>query len=307
MTTQRDATPDEQAAIDDANADALFEEFSGGKPAEDPGLPDDQENGDDPAGQPRDDQGRFATNDGHDEPGEDAQANEGGGNDADPLAQLERYRQEAQQWQHRYQSDLGRQSALQRKIIEQQQLIEQLQKGGQKPEQKATGENPEGSGMSDAEWEALKSDFPDLAKALDARLGAMSSRYEQQIEQLKGQIQPIQQQAQDQAMQAQFSALDQQHPDWRDTVNKPEFHNWLQQQPPAIQKLTESDSAADAAYLLSTFKLTVGEAQQPNSQLQQRRQRQLQSAQTVPSRGGRQRSAIPDNDEDALFDYFANQ
>ncbi|MHB0775423.1 hypothetical protein [Halomonas sp. WWR20] len=318
MSTQQEVTPEEQTFIDDANADALFEEFAGGKPAEDLGFSEqeEQELGGQ-AGQPRDGQGRFATNDAQNGQGEDGEGEDGenaGETPADPLADLERYKQEAQQWQHRYQSDLGRQSALQRKITEQQQEIEQLRSGGQKPEQKPgqqpSGDNPEGSGMSDTEWESLKQDFPDIAKALESKFGALSSHYEQQINQLKGQLQPIQQQAQDQMMQAQYAALEQQHPDWRDTVSKPEFNNWLQQQPSAVQQLMSSESAADAAYLLSTYKLTTSPAPaapQPNTNLQQRRQRQLQSAQTVPNRGGRPRSAIPDNDEDALFDYFANQ
>ncbi len=310
---------DAAQAVEDKQAEAYFDEFAGDGPA----TPD-PEHGDDRA---RDDQGRFspqddnsdAEDDNLDEPGDesrdgrqaDGQPTDDGGQDGndDPAAELDRLRQEAQQWQHRYQSDLGRQNALQRKIQEQQQQIEQLQKRSPQDGSGAEGENPEGSGYSDAEWQSLKEDFPEVAQAIEKRISAVSSQYEQRIQDLQSQIQPIQQQAEVQALQAQQQALEAQHPGWQDTVKTPEFNDWLQQQPNAVQQLTSSSDAADAAFLLQSFKLSSGQSNEntQNRDLQNRRKRQLETARTVPNRGSRQRSKIPDDDPDALFDYYAER
>ncbi|MDR5867930.1 hypothetical protein [Halomonas koreensis] len=323
MSTKPNAAPEHDQEFEDAQADAYFDEFAGDGPVS-PEDPQAEARGDDaPAddldgGQPRDDNGRFARDD--DAPGDGGDAPQGGGDpapqegDEDPQAELDRLRQEAQTWQHRYQSDLGRQNALQRKIQELQEENRKLQESGQPAAgqggqgQDQGSDNPQGSGYSNEEWDQLKADFPEIARGIEQQIGAMQKQYESQIEQLKGQLTPIQQQAEQQAFNSEIAALEQQHPDWRETVNRPEFHSWLQQQPPRVQEMFSSDSAADAAYLLGTFKTSTGAAQeQPNQNLRQRRQRTLENARTVPSRGGRQRSAIPDDDEDALFNYFADK
>lgn len=307
--SQTDNAAPEHKDADDNEAERLFNEFAGDGAAEpqesdDPGT-DDESEGEPGGGQPRDDKGRFAAGE------EDAGEEPGDQNDPPqetPEQKLERLEREAQQWQHRYQSDLGRQAALQRKIQELQNENQALQKQSRQSAGQAEGDNPDGSGMSDAEWENLKQDFPEIAKGIEQQLGAMQSRYEQRISQLEQQLSPIQAQAEQQAYRAQAQALEAQHPDWREVVQTPDFHAWLREQPPAVQQLTNSEEAADAAFLLQSYKLSQGQAApQANQGLQQRRQRQLQSARTVPNRGGRQRSAIPDDDEDALFDYFADR
>lgn len=232
---------------------------------------------------PRDEQGRFTT-------------------EEDPLAELERYKQEAQQWQHRYNSDLGRQNALQRKIQEQQAMIEELQKA---PQQAA----PEGSGMSQSEWDTLKEDFPEIAAAMEARLNLITNTYESKISRLEQSLQPIQQQAQQSYRQQQFDALAQQHPDWQQVAKSDDFNQWMQTQPEPVRALYNSDEAADAAYLIGTYKAHRGvKAPAPTDELKQRRQRQLQQGQTISNRGGRPKSSLPPEDDfEAAFNYFAER
>ena len=261
--------------------------------------------------QPRDEQGRFASAgaelDGDDTAGA-ADDGEADGGQPDPLAELERYKQEAEQWQHRYNSDLGRQSALQRKISEQEQLIQQLQSKAPQTANQGGSDNPEGSGYTDAEWEAMKEDFPEVAQAIEARFAAMANQHQQQMQQLQQQIQPIQQQAHEQYVSAQYQVLEQQHPDWRDVAASNEFRQWVSTQPPTVQQLMGSESAADAAYLIGNYKLASGQQQQQTQAMNQRRQRQLQNAQTIPNRGGRRKTGQPAEDDlDAAFDYYANQ
>ena len=296
---------EEQINAEEAQADAYFDEFAGDASAES------QE--DESFDRPRDEQGRFAEAAGGDDdelgdedlPEATEQQGEAVGDDKAPpeLSELDKAKQEAQNWQHRYQSDLGRQSALQRKVQELEQENQRLRQSGGKQ----SGDNPEGSGYSDEQWEAMKEDFPEVAQAIEARFAAMESQYQQQYQKLQGQVEPIQQQAHEQFIQSQYSILEQQHPDWRDTVAKPEFNQWLQRQPSTVQQMMGSENAAEAAYLLDNFKLSTGAAEQSNANLQQRRKRQLEQSQTVPRRSGRQRSTIPDDDPDALFDYFADR
>ncbi len=313
--------PDNNELTPEQELDDAFNEFAG-----DGGSVDDNQDGFD---RPRDERGRFASNASDDELGDEQDeeddlplaaqgeaaegdaVDQGKAQEPDLKSQLEQYRSEAQNWQHRYNSDLGRQSALQRKIDEQNRLIEQLQSGKPQP---PGGDNPEGSGVSDAEWDVLKQDFPEIAQAVESRINSQTGQYQQQIQkqqqvidQLQQQFQPIQEQAKTQYIEAQYNLLEQKHPDWRDVSGSNEFKSWVGQQPAAIQQLFEnSESAADAAYLLDTYKLTANPAQAPKDALRERRQRQLQSSQTIPNRSAR-RTAVAEDDLDAAFDYYADR
>lgn len=208
------------------------------------------------------------------------------------------YKREVEQWKHRYNSDIGRINAYQKKI---QDLEQQVQRQAQPPAQS----NPEGSGMTDDEWESIKEDFPEIAQAIDAKLSGLSNKYEQQIAHLQSQMAPIQQQAHEQFRSSQYQVLEQQHPDWQDIAKSTDFRQWLQYQPPVVQQLVESDSAADAAYLIGSYKTTTGQSANTDV-IRQKRASQLQSARTVPNRGGRKTAEVPEDYEDA-FNYFAER
>lgn len=270
-----------------------FETESTVDESEEPEAPDDEEgeqedeHSEDPTDSgiaqsqetPRDDKGRFKSKD-------------------EELAEL---REEAQKWQHRYNSDLGRQNALQRKIQEQEQQLSQLRKAPQQEQSPA--------GMSPAEWETLKEDFPEIAAAMESRLSVINQQYESKISRLEQQIQPMQQQAQQQYKNAQYQILESQHPDWKTVAQTPEFRQWIDAQPSAVVQLMESDEAADAAYLIGTYKLHT----QPTSSIQsddlkQRREKQLRQGQTLSNRGGRKKSAMPaEDDYENSFNFFAEQ
>ena len=302
---EQEHSQDQSQDVSNDEFDSAFDEFAGDAPANE---------------QPRDEQGRFAPQAQDDEEPQDNEAEdlpeaaEATGDDPDPASELERFKREAETWQHRYNSDLGRQNALQRKIQEQEQLIQQLQSKAPT----AQGGNPEGSGMSDAEWNTLKEDFPEVAKAIEVQVNALSSRYEQEISQLKGQIGPIQQQAQEQFINQQVQALATQHPDYQDymtpanvspdqwTPTARDFRNWLLTQPPAVQQVAQSDNAADAAFLISSYKQHKAQTQQRADDVTRQRQRKLEQAKTIPSRSSHKRS-VANDDFDAAFDEFAER
>jgi hypothetical protein len=215
----------------------------------------------------------------------------------DPAAELAATKLELEKWQHKYNSDLGRQNAYQRQIQEKDQLIAQLQS--------AQSANP---GVVNKHWDTLKEDYPDIAQGISSLLEEKDSRHAQEIEALRNSIAPIQAQAQESFVAQQYQMLEREHPDYAEIAASPEFNQWVQTQPQNVQQMMESDNAADAAYLLRTYKNETSPGIQANSELKQRREKQLRQAQNVPSRGGRSQQVMPpDDDFEAAFDYFADR
>ena len=163
--------------------------------------------------------------------------------------ELERYKAEAQQWQHRYNSDLGRQNALQRKIKELEDQLSQVS-------------TPAPESMSQKEWDELQQDFPEIAKAVEAKLGTMTQSYEAKINQLQSQLNPIQELNEQTYISSQMGQLSAEFPDWQETAQSAEFQQWVNQQPVTVRELVQSNEAADAAYLIRTFKATTQPAPQ---------------------------------------------
>lgn len=309
-----DQNLDDSAAGDDS-FDTAFAEFAGEESADTSGASESLEDTDAAAQQLRDEQGRFASAE------DDAGSTEDATGQPNAAPASIDWDGNDNPWKHKYQSDLGRQNALQHQIAELKQQNQQLQGHQKNDPQQDTGENPQGSGMSDAQWDALKEEFPEIASAFESRMAAVEQNYQGQIqkqsqmmEQLQNQFQPIQQQAVQQHKAAQVENLKTQHADFADYFVPPgvpldqlpekaqKFKSWLGQQPGNVQQMVHSNDAADAAWLLSSFKQA---AQPDTSDLRAKRKQQLQTAQTTPRRGA---AAVQDSgDFDALFNEFANK
>ena len=209
----------------------------------------------------------------------------------DLYAQLQK---DHEQLTHRFKSDEGRQAALQRKI--------------QELEQRPQAESPKPDNVTDDQWAAMKEDYPEIANAFDSRLNAATSAMRGEMKQ---QLQPYEQQAQQNYANSQKAALEAAHTDWEVVAKAPEFTNWLGKQPQIVRDLTRSDNAADAAYVLDTFKSMTGYGQ-PDSEpsktdeLREKRSRQLATGATQPRRGTTSRDLSADS-ESAMFDKFAKQ
>jgi hypothetical protein len=293
----------QQAALGPVDEyESAFDEFAGDRPGDTADPAESAETGGDTSETVEPE----ATADGPDEPAQDP----GAADDDDPIAAA---RREAEEWRHKYQSDQGRQAALQRKIQEQQAELERYRhQSGSRPDPTAPaelGSNPDGSGMSDAEWRALKEDFPEIAAAMEARLSEVSRQYEGRIAQLEQQVQPIQEQQRQQFLSSQYAALQERHPDYREVAESAEFQQWLSLQPRQVQTMIDSDAAEDASWLLDAYKRANLTAQQQDAEsMQARRQRQLQQARSVSGRSGRGASGQPPADDyEAAFDYYAER
>jgi len=211
--------------------------------------------------------------------------------------QLDAAQGELQQWQHRYNSDLGRQNAYQRQLKEQQQTIEKLQQ--------SSVASPSGG---DSSWKLVAEDYPDIAEGVKSLFEKQANEHRFELDRVRGELQPIQEQARKSYVDQQFVMLENEHPDYREVAVSEEFKGWVATQPGPIQEMIQSEQAGDAAYLLRAYKNDVQPGQQATSELKQRREKQLRQGQTVPSRGGRSKSNLPPEDDfEAAFDFFASR
>lgn len=246
---------------------------------------------------------------------DDPQDGEQGNEPDDVAAKLKELEQENERLRHSDASQRGRLGAYQRRINDLERKQQELNNaapanpdGEAKSDEQQRQDMAESMGVED--WDEFKEDFPDMARAFEARLKQdqqKQAQLEQQIEELKSAVQPIQQQAHEQQLQSEYARLESRHSDWHEVVNAPEFQSWLQSQNPSIQALAGSDSADDASALLDFYKgANPGAGDDTSSRAQQhdKRQSRLANAQTVSRRGAGQRSGAPD-DFDAAFEHYA--
>lgn len=301
MTDQPLDKPQDDDAIASGEQDyeSAFEEFSKDSTADRDEYHVDR----DKKPEPEDEQDDAAAiGDEGDEPPED-----------DLATRLKALEEENERLKHSDASQRGRLGAYQRQINELQRKAQELESakptnssGESQSDDQQKQDMAESMGVDD--WKAFAEDFPDMARAFEARLKADQQRQaqlEQQISELRSAVQPIQQQAHEQQLQSEYARLQDRHNDWREVVNAPEFQTWLQSQNPTIQQLAESESADDASALLDFYKGVNGGGDD-NSRAQQhdKRQSRLANAQTVSRRGAAQRSGAPE-EFDAAFEHYA--
>lgn len=253
---------------------------------------------------------------------DDAGADEGDEPEQKPddlAARLKELEEENEKLRHSDASQRGRLGAYQRQINELQRKQQELQAAKPtNPDGKVQTEDQQRQSMAESmgveDWAEFEENFPEIARAFEARQKAdqlKQAQLEQQIADLRNAVQPIQQQAHEQQLQSEIARLDGRHTDWREVVNAPEFTEWLQSQNPSIQALASSDSADDASALLDFYKGTNGglattEQGDDTSRAQQhdKRQSRLANAQTVSRRGAAKPSGAPD-EFDAAFEHYA--
>ena len=197
-------------------------------------------------------------------------------------------------------SNEGRVSALQQKI-------NQLERQQPQPQ------TPPPANVAPEKWGEFEEEYPEIAQAINARMGAMQQTIAQQMDGRIGQaVQPLQQSEHQRFLQSQYAALEAAHPDWQETVRSESFREWLSVQPQAVQGFMNSEDASDASYLLDTYKHS--QPQQPEvtpdpkvAEIQAQREKKLKDSQGIKSRptpgatGG-----LPD-DFDSAFDAFVRE
>jgi chromosome segregation ATPase len=210
---------------------------------------------------------------------------------AQKLADAEKRAKDLEQ---RLKSDLGRQSALQRKV---QELQAQLEAGPKT--QKSEREHS-------AKMKQLMADFPEIAEAvqeeMDARLSAVKNEFQSVVT-------PIKAREQEQELVVAEQRVKEIYPEFVATVNSPEFVEWYRKQPAAVQSLAGSKDPQDAIAMLDYFtggKRGVPQADPKIQEIKDRRDAALQRNVTVRNTSAPPVTDAPD-DFDTAFQFFAKK
>jgi uncharacterized protein YqcC (DUF446 family) len=161
-----------------------------------------------------------------------------GESDKDFETRLQAAEEAAKTWEHKFKSEVGRQTALQRKVSE---LEAQLKERPQSQQaQRQYSERMQG----------LMNDFPEIAQALQEELETQLATVREEVQQA---VAPMKQQEE----QRQYAAEEQQvvakYPEFAQTVNSSEFLEWFKDQPDAVQALAASPKAKDAIAVMDYY------------------------------------------------------
>jgi hypothetical protein len=229
------------------------------------------------------------------------------GNHDDPVNDLEELKRqlssiakERDDLQHSFKSQVGRVSALQRKIDD------LMATGNNTASSQDAVETPNPS-VKDREIQQLLDDYPEIAgpilKAVEKKYGDLSGEIDKRLA-------PIVQDQQQRYIESQVSIMDSQIPNWRDTVNSEEYANWLLEQPDPVRGMAESIHANDYIWLMKQFNSqrknnpANDDVGQKALEIVERRQQKLASNVAVKSTGQSNKSTPPD-DFDSAWNYYA--
>jgi hypothetical protein len=201
---------------------------------------------------------------------------------------------------HQAKSNAGRIGALQRKLNEFQASSPA---GGVQP---SATEVAEAMKTPEA-WASFNEEYPDIHDAIESRLEVERS---QNQEAMNRALQPLKAAEEERHVSSQYAALEAAHTDWKDVVNSESFVDWLQEQPTAIQQLSNSNDAFEASKLLDYYKLSQPQEEIATTStvtsIQQKRAKQLEDSTGVKSKPGPGATGvIPPDDFDAAFEMFA--
>lgn len=124
----------------------------------------------------------------------------------------------------------------------------------QRKYEEAAGKRPvdvkqEQSAEQTAEWTQFVGDYPDIAKAIEARFAASQPGKSADVEAM---VEYVQQERRSRFLSEAWDAVEAVHAGWRDKVATPEFAEWKASSP-TYEKLASSDDVADAIALFDLY------------------------------------------------------
>jgi len=160
-----------------------------------------------------------------------------------------------------------------------------------------------------AEWTQFKEDYPDIAKAIEARVPAEAGA----TPELSEVVEYVQTQKRERFLHDAWDAVEAIHPGWRSTGVTPEFQAWKKSSP-TYEKLASSDDVADAVALFDLYNATRAKAPEPTPQeaaaaqaLAARRGAQVEGALAPTHKAASPSSTVDANDPDQLFAFYAQK
>ncbi|RQM78854.1 hypothetical protein EHZ47_01815 [Aeromonas jandaei] len=199
----------------------------------------------------------------------------------------------------------GRYAAAQRQLAEKErQFNEQVVSIQQADKQ---GDGKEANRQLDAlesRIAAMREDYPDIADHMQGVADALRDGLRSEISQVKEPVAKLHQEAQarqqEELLDIETDELISRHPDAKKVVVSQEFQAWVAKQPPSVQNIANSDSAADADVVLTLYKST-----QLQAQSQRNAQRQRKLADMAPLGGSQGRATVDTADESSAFNRAA--
>ena len=199
----------------------------------------------------------------------------------------------------------GRYAASQRQLAETQRQFEERM-AAQQAGGAGYGEAAAKLTAIEERLATMREDYPDLAehmKAITDELSGVITQATKPVAELRQQAELARQQ---ELIAIETDELTRRHPDAIQIVQDPAFQAWVAQQPASVQRIANSDFAADADVALTLYKATQLQAQrQAEAQRQQARQRKLGDMAPLPTSQGR--ATVDTSDEASLFDRAARE
>lgn len=214
------------------------------------------------------------------------------------LADRDREAQAARSANGRYAATVRQLAEKERQFNEQITSIQQADK---------QGDGTEANRQLDAlesRIAAMREDYPDIADHMQGVADALRDGLRSEISQVKEPVAQLHEQAKarqhEELITIETDELIRRHPDAETVVVSPEFQAWIAKQPPSVQGIANSDSAADADVVLTLYKST-----QLQAQTQRNAQRQRKLADMAPLGGSQGRATVDTSDEASLFSRAA--
>lgn len=139
---------------------------------------------------------------------------------------------------------------------------------------------PTASEMADAakekaDWDELKEDYPEWADAIEKKLAAASAEVAKAIPKVSDLKDGL---VSTEVFEQRLLSF--KHPDWKQTVKKPEYQEWLKAQPNDLQqKHYNGKTADDAVFVLDRFNAFQATKKNPQQIAESRKTRLQQAAQ----------------------------
>jgi seryl-tRNA synthetase len=194
----------------------------------------------------------------------------------------------------------GRMSAYQRKYEE---------AAGKRPVEVVKQETAEQS----AEWTQFKEDYPDIAKAIEARY--TSSLPASSDEAMKSVVEYVEHEKRSRFLHDAWDAVEAVHAGWRDTGKTTEFQEWKSSST-TYEKLASSDDIADAIALFDLYDAHRSRAgtKTPDAaqtaaadKLAARRDAQVEGAKSTNNSAQQPNPDVDLNSPDQLFEFYAQK
>jgi hypothetical protein len=192
----------------------------------------------------------------------------------------------------------GRMSAYQRKYEE---------AAGKRPAEVRAEATTEQS----AEWKQFAEDYPDIAKAIEARVPATAGV----APEIADVVAFVEQEKRNRFLNDAWEAVEAVHAGWRDKARSKEFQDWKSTSP-TYEKLAASDDVADAIALFDLYGAHQSRVGTPAADpskaaaaatLAARRGAQAEGARTPTNRASAPNQSVDLNDEDQLFAFYAQK